>query len=174
MSETVSKKQKISDRYKGIDPSLLEVIPAKESEDLDVDERILRVAAYVRVSTDTEEQKTSFELQVNEFTDRIKGNPRWELAGIYADEGLSGTDLTHRKGMLQLIEDAKAGKIDLVLAKSIARFARNIVDCIGITRELGSLKPPVGVFFETEHIFTLKVTDSKNQSLKKTIVFYVE
>lgn len=158
MSETANKKQKIAERYKGVDPSLLEVIPAKEVEALDVTDRILKVAAYVRVSTENDEQKSSFELQSNEFTDQIKANPKWEFAGIYSDEGISGTDLTHRKGMLQMIEDAKAGKIDLILTKSIARFARNIVDCLSIIETLKNLNPPVGVKFETDNIYTLDST----------------
>ena len=158
MSEEISRKQKIRDRYKGVDPSLLEVIPAKESEALEVEDRILRVAAYVRVSTDNDEQKSSFELQSNEYTDQIMANPRWEFAGIYSDEGISGTELSHRKGMLQMIEDAKAGKIDLILTKSIARFARNIVDCLSIIETLKNLNPPVGVKFETDNIYTLDST----------------
>lgn len=158
MSETISKKQKIRDRYKGIDPSVLEVIPAKESEELNVVDRIMRVAAYVRVSTENDEQTSSFELQSNEFTDQINANPHWEFAGIYSDEGISGTELSHRKGMLQMIEDAKAGKIDLILTKSIARFARNIVDCLSVIETLKNLDPPVGVKFETDNIYTLDST----------------
>ena len=158
MSEVPNKKQKIAERYKGVDPSLLEIIPAKEIEALDVTDRVLKVAAYVRVSTENDEQKSSFELQSNEFTDQIKANPRWEFAGIYSDEGISGTDLTHRRGMLQMIEDAKAGKIDLILTKSIARFARNIVDCLSIIETLKNLNPPVGVKFETDNIYTLDST----------------
>ena len=152
------RKQKIRDRYKGVDPSVLEVIPAKEIEALDTTDRILKVAAYVRVSTDNDEQTSSYELQMNEFTDQIKSNPRWEFAGIYSDEGISGTELSHRKGMLQMIEDAKEGKIDLVLTKSIARFARNIVDCLSIVETLKNLEPPVGVKFETDNIYTLDST----------------
>ena len=158
MTETVDVKQKITERYKGVDPSLLEVIPAKVTEEIDVVDRNLRVAAYVRVSTDNDEQKSSFELQSNEFTDQINANPRWEFAGIYSDEGISGTDLSHRTGMLQMIEDAKAGKIDLILTKSIARFARNIVDCLSIIETLKNLDPPVGVKFETDNIYTLDST----------------
>ena len=158
MTETVDVKQKITERYKGVDPSLLEVIPAKETEEIDVVDRNLRVAAYVRVSTDNDEQKSSFELQSNEFTDQINANPRWEFAGIYSDEGISGTDLSHRTGMLQMIEDAKDGKIDLILTKSIARFARNIVDCLSIIETLKNLDPPVGVKFETDNIYTLDST----------------
>ena len=111
-------KQKITERYKGVDPSRLIVIPAKAAVEGNLEERKLKVAAYVRVSTENDEQKSSYELQVNDFTDRINSNPNWEFAGIYSDEGISGTELTHRKGMLQMIEDAKAGKIELILAKS--------------------------------------------------------
>lgn len=153
--QSMERKQKIRDRYKGIDPSRLEVIPAKESASLDVTDRTLRVAAYIRVSTDNDEQTSSFELQQNEYTDQINANPRWELAGIYSDEGISGTELSHRTGMLRMIEDAKAGKIDLILTKSIARFARNIVDCLSVIETLKNLDPPVGVKFETDNIYTL-------------------
>lgn len=72
---------------------------------------------------ENDEQTSSYELQINDFTDRIKANSNWEFIGIYSDEGISGTELSHRKGMLQMIEDARAGKIDHILAKSIARFA---------------------------------------------------
>ena len=130
------RKQKIADRYKGVDPSRLIVIPAKPADEMNLEEKPLKVAAYVRVSTENDEQKSSFELQVNEFTDRIKSNPHWEFAGIYSDEGISGTELSHRKGMLQLIEDAKAGNVQHILAKSIARFARNVVDCLSVIEEL--------------------------------------
>ena len=82
-----------------------------------------RVAGYARVSTDHDDQITSYEAQVDYYTRYIKGRDDWEFVGIYDDEGISGTSLEHRKGMQQLIEDCKAEKIDLVLTKSIARFA---------------------------------------------------
>ena len=93
-------KNEIRDKYRGVDPSEIEVIPANEDNDLDIENRKLRVAAYVRVSTQNDEQTSSFELQVNDFTKRINDNPNWEFAGIYSDEGISGTELSHRKGML--------------------------------------------------------------------------
>ena len=154
-TEAGARKQKIREKYRGVDPSLLEVIPAIESTELREPDRILKVAAYVRVSTENDQQTSSFELQVNEFTDKIKANPKWEFAGIYSDEGISGTNLAHRTGMLQMIEDAKAGKVDLILTKSIARFARNIVDCLSIVETLKNLNPPVGVQFDTDNIYTL-------------------
>ncbi len=84
-TESSARKQKIREKYRGVDPSLLEVIPAIESTELREPDRILKVAAYVRVSTENDQQTSSFELQVNEFTDKIKANPKWEFAGIYSE-----------------------------------------------------------------------------------------
>lgn len=146
-------KGEIREKYKGIDPSEIEVIPANEESDLDIENRKMKVAAYVRVSTQNDEQTSSFELQVNDFTKRINENPNWEFAGIYSDEGISGTELSHRAGMLSLIEDAKAGKVQLILVKSIARFARNVVDCLSIVQELKNYG--VGVCFDENNLCTL-------------------
>ena len=88
----------------------------------------LRVAAYCRVSTDREEQESSLQIQMGTYKDLIDQHPDWELVDIYADPGISGTSVRHRKEFLRMIEDAKAGKIDLILAKSISRFARNTED----------------------------------------------
>lgn len=149
------RKQKIRDKYKGTDASEIEIIPAKPTADFMESGGIRRVAAYVRVSTDNDEQTSSYELQKNYYTEYITGHPGWELVGIYADEGISGTSIAHRKGMLQMIEDCKAGKIDLIMTKSIARFARNIVDCLSVIDLLKNLEPPVGVQFEADNIYTL-------------------
>lgn len=154
-TEAIDRKQRIRDRYRGVDTSELEVIPAKIVEGIGESTSIRRVAAYVRVSTDNDEQTSSYELQKNYYTDYIKAQPGWEFVGIYDDEGISGTSLAHRKGMQQLIEDCKAGKIDLILTKSIARFARNIVDCLSVIETLKNLDPPVGVKFEADNIYTL-------------------
>ena len=163
----VDSKEKIAERYKGVDPSRLIVIPAKVTAEANLEERPLKVAAYVRVSTENDEQKSSYELQVNDFTERIKSNPHWEFAGIYSDEGISGTELTHRKGMLQMIEDAKAGKIDLILAKSIARFARNVVDCLSVIDELR--KNDVGVRFDEGGLYTLDTTGAMVLTILATV-----
>ena len=152
------KKATVRERYRGVDPSLVEVIPATVPDTLAVEDRILNVAAYVRVSTDKDEQTSSFELQQSHFTERIQSNPKWNFVGIYADEGISGTELSHRKGMLQMLEDCRAGKIDYIMAKSIARFARNVVDCLSIIEELKNMNPPVGVYFEAENFCTLDPT----------------
>ena len=163
------KKAAIRERYKGVDPALLEVIPATAPETMAVEDRTLNVAAYIRVSTYNDEQTSSFELQQNDFTERIQANPKWNFVGIYSDEGISGTVLSHRKGMLQMLEDCRAGKIDYILAKSIARFARNVVDCLSIIEELKNMNPPVGVYFEADNLYTLDSTGALVLTIMATL-----
>ena len=154
-SSTDIKKMKIRTRYQGIDPELLEVIPAKPTEDLYDDNIYRRVALYVRVSTDDPRQTSSYELQKNNNEDYVSRHPYWELIHIYADEGISGTSLRHRDSFKQMIDDCAKGRIDMIITKSVSRFARNIVDCIGIVNKLKQQTPSVGVLFENEQIFTL-------------------
>lgn len=118
----------------------------------------LRVCAYCRVSTDMDTQALSYELQVQNYTDYIRGNDEWQFAGIYADRGISGTSLKHRDEFNRMIEDCKAGKIDLIITKAVTRFARNVLDCISTIRMLKQLEHPVAVYFETERINTLDTT----------------
>lgn len=117
---------------------------------------ILRVAAYCRVSTDQEEQESSYEVQCSHYHNLITTHTGWSLAGIYADEGISGTSLKHRDGFNHMIADAEAGKIDLILTKSISRFARNTLDCLTVVRKLK--EKGIGVTFEKEGIDTLDGT----------------
>ena len=152
-------KQKIRDRYRGVDSSQLTIIPAKPPKSA-VDGGTKRVAPYIRVSTDSDEQTSSYELQKNYFTEYVKAQPGWVLVDIYADEGISGTQINHREGLQRLLDDCRAGKIDYIITKSISRFARNIVDCLNMIEELRNLNPPVGVIFETDHIDTLGGNDS--------------
>ncbi len=112
-----------------------------------------RVAAYARVSTDSSEQLTSYEAQVDFYTRHIKSNPDWEFVSVYTDEGISGTDTKGRTGFNQMIADALNGKIDLILTKSISRFARNTVDSLTTIRKLKEQK--IEVYFEKENIYTL-------------------
>lgn len=112
----------------------------------------LKVAAYCRVSTDKEEQQMSFETQRLVYTDRIRAEPGWELAGIYADEGITGTSIRKRKQFQKMMVDCDAGKIDLIITKSISRFARNTLDCLQTVRELQRIG--VDILFEKEHIDT--------------------
>ncbi len=118
----------------------------------------LRVAAYCRVSTDEEEQASSYEVQIEHYTSFIQGNPEWELAGIFADEGISGTNTKKRAEFNRMIEECMAGKIDMVITKSISRFARNTLDCLKYIRQLKDKGIPV--FFEKENINTM---DSKGE-----------
>ena len=120
----------------------------------------VRVAAYCRVSTAEEAQVGSFEMQVQHFQSVIDNNPNYELVKIYKDEGISGTSVDKRKDFQEMIEDACAGKIDLILTKSISRFGRNIVDILTTLRRLSNLNPPVAVNFESEGINT---SDGKNK-----------
>lgn len=147
-------KNKIRERYKGVSLDELDVIPALPQEDIFTVENEQRVAVYARVSTDDPRQTSSYELQKNHYHDVISKSPNWKLVQIYADEGISGTSLQHRDQFKLMIEDCKQGKIDLIVTKSVSRFARNVVDCIGYVRELLALPHPVGVFFETERLNT--------------------
>lgn len=149
------RKERTRERYKGISEDILDVIPAKPQEDFYKSETHKRVAVYARVSTDDPNQTSSFELQKNHYEDMVNNKANWELVDIYADEGISGTSLQHRDNFVRMIDDCHDGKINLIVTKSVSRFARNILDCIGYVRQLKSVDPPIGVFFETENIFTL-------------------
>ena len=100
-------------------------------------------------------QASSYELQVQNYTKMIQENPEWEFAGIFADEGISGTSVLHREHFLEMIEKCKAGEIDLIITKQVSRFARNVLDSLNYIFMLRKLNPPVGVYFETEKLNTL-------------------
>ena len=139
------------------------VIPKVETPAIDVftgERKKKRVAAYARVSTDMEDQKNSLETQKAEYTKRIKENPEWEFVELYFDEGITGTNTKKRDGFNRMIKDALSGKIDLILVKSISRFARNTVDCIATKRALQD--KGVEIFFEKENISSL---DSSSETM---------
>ena len=119
-----------------------------------------RVAGYARVSTDSEEQQTSYEAQVDYYTNYIQSKPDWEFVTVYTDEGISALNTKHRDGFNEMIQDALDGKIDLIVTKSVSRFARNTVDSLTTVRKLK--EKGVEVYFEKEQIFTL---DSKGELL---------
>lgn len=112
-----------------------------------------RVAAYCRVSTKQEEQLNSYETQVNYYTDRINREPGWKMAGIYADKGITGTSMKKRDEFNKLIRQCKRGRVDMIIVKSISRFARNTLDCIRITRMLREIK--VDVYFEEQNLHSI-------------------
>lgn len=116
-----------------------------------------RVCAYCRVSTESAEQRSSYYLQVSHYQELIKSHADWAFAGIYADEGISGTSTKNRKQFKQMIQDCLDGKIDRIITKSISRFARNTLDCLEYVRKLKNLPNPVSIYFEKENIDTLDV-----------------
>ena len=133
------------------------VIPAKVQTTENRDKyHQLRVAAYCRVSTEQEEQQNSYQVQIAYYTDLINRKKEWTLAGVFADEGISGTQTKKRTEFNRMIRMCKKKKIDLVITKSISRFARNTVDCLEYVRQLKDLG--IGVIFEKENINTLKMT----------------
>ena len=119
-----------------------------------------KVAGYARVSTDLEEQQTSYEAQVDYYTHYIQGREDWEFVSVYTDEGISATSTKHREGFQQMVEDALTGRIDLIVTKSVSRFVRNTVDSLTTIRKLK--EHGTEVFFEKENIWTF---DSKGELL---------
>ena len=129
---------------------IVTLIPAKPLAERQAMKRQIRVAAYCRVSTEEEEQQSSYEAQCTYYTDKIMTNPEWTMAGIFADEGITGTSTKKRDDFNRMIRRCKAKKIDLILTKSISRFARNTLDTINYTRMLRAMG--IGVIFEKEYI----------------------
>lgn len=130
------------------------IIPAKNPKFLPEqrNRKKLRVAAYCRVSSDKDEQINSFEVQVQHYTEMISSNPNWKNAGIFADEGISGTSIKNRKEFQRLLRHCQEGRIDLILVKSVSRFGRNTEDALKISRRLKKIN--VGVVFEKENLDT--------------------
>ena len=133
-----------------------EIPPSILPEQKKASHKQLRVAAYCRVSTDSDEQEMSFDAQRSYYTDKIMQNPEWTIAGIFADEGKSGTQASKRKDFMRMIRLCRQKKIDMVLTKSVSRFARNTVDCLNYVRELKDLGIPV--IFEKEGLNTMHMT----------------
>ena len=133
------------------------VIPAKAREETQRTSR-LKVAAYCRVSTDQEEQESSYEAQISYYTEKIGNNPEWQMAGIFADEGITGTQAKKRPEFLKMIQKCRQRKIDVILTKSLSRFARNTVDSLNYIRELKALG--IAIIFEKENLNTIE-TDTE-------------
>ena len=145
---------------------------------------ITKVAAYCRVSTEQENQQNSYATQISYYTDYITRNPDWQLVGIYADEGISGTRTKNRTQFNKMIRAARRKKIDLILCKSISRFARNTVDCLDYVRELKALG--VTVIFEKENINTSSMSSefaislyasfaqAESESISKNVTWGIE
>lgn len=168
-TSTSEKKAKIRQRYKGRNMDNVQIIPANPVAGIFDENENKRVAVYARVSTDDPNQTSSYELQKNYYEDLVAKHSNWTLVDIYADEGISGTSLNHRDDFVRLMEDCRKGGIDLVLTKSVSRFARNVEDCIHYSRELKNLKPAVGILFETENIYTLDNNSEMQLSFLATL-----
>lgn len=140
--------------------------PAKPKPTIS-DEGFKRVAVYARVSTKSTEQVSSIENQTKYYTEKIEKTENWELQEIYSDEGKSGTSMRKRDRFRQMMEDAADKKMDLILCASVSRFARNVSDCIEQVRTLRTVNPshPIGVYFETENIYTLDPDSSQLLSM---------
>lgn len=136
-------------------PRTVTVIPAKPQRSQQAVRRQLRVAAYCRVSTEEEEQQSSYEAQCTYYTDKIMTNPEWTMAGIFADEGITGTSTKKRDDFNRMIRKCRQKKIDLILTKSMSRFARNTLDSLKYIRALKELG--IGIIFEKENINTLEM-----------------
>ena len=135
--ERASAKQKVRDRINaGFDRSKYKYIPEEKPLNYCDDNITQTVGIYVRVSTDDVRQTTSYELQKKYYEDFVQKHPNWKLYKIYADEGISGTSTTKREAFNEMIADAKAHKIDLIITKSVSRFARNVRDFLGAIRDL--------------------------------------
>ena len=144
------------------------IIPAKEESPQDQEKKKnLRVAAYCRVSTKKDEQLGSYENQKAYYTEKIMANPNWTMADIFADEGITGTSVCKRKDFLRMIRQCRKGKIDMILAKSVSRFARNTVDCLYYIRALKQLG--IAVIFEKENINSLE----EDSELRRNFPQYV-
>ncbi len=162
------------------------VIPAKKtlSAFTPSSNTLVRVAAYCRVSTNEDEQLNSYATQVSYYTDLIQNNPKWELVGIFADEGISGTGTAKRTQFQKMLRLCKQKRIDLILCKSISRFARNTVDCLETVRKLKTLG--INVKFEKENIDTMSASSeftislyasfaqAESESISKNITWGIE
>ena len=143
-------------------------IPAKDKADLYGKNHIFRTCAYCRVSTDNDAQLSSFELQQEHYQNLADAHPNWELKHIFADEGISGTSQNNRVEFRDMIDRCFKGEFNLIVTKSVSRFARNLVDCVSLARQLKALSPPVGIFFETDNLFTLSEDSELKLSLLAT------
>lgn len=171
-------REQLRQAYQREEVSAAAFIPAKPKIDIYGEGRMFRVCAYCRVSTDNDEQLSSYELQQAHYRQLVGNHPNWDLRHIYADEGISGTSLKNRDDFNAMIAACERGEYDLIVTKSVSRFARNLVDCITLVRKLKRQTPPVGVFFETDNLNTLSAdselmlsflaTFAQEESVKKS------
>ena len=169
--ERAARKKRIRERIQiKMEQENYEFFPGEDEPDFrDLQDQPKRVAVYVRVSTDDEKQTTSFELQRKYYEEFVVKHPQWTLVKVYADEGVSGTTDKHRIGFQDMIRDVENGKIDLIITKSISRLSRDNELLLHTVRKLAELEPPVGIFFETEGIYSLKEDSEMALSFQGTM-----
>ena len=156
LPEGMSEREKIQYDYgRQRDMSKVTYFPAKKAPGLNDLTGRLRVVVYCRVSTDGLSQATSFELQKSYYLQFVRKHIQWKLIAMYSDEGITATSTEKRIGLLQMLEDAKAGKFDVIIVKNLSRLSRNLMDCMNIIYALRNLPNPVGIFFESENLYTL-------------------
>lgn len=163
--EIAASKEEIRNRIRNTQTGNVTLHPAKPQPS--ITDGDMSVAVYARVSTKSEEQVSSIENQTLYYTKKIEDTPNWEMKKIYSDEGKSGTSTKHREAFNQMIEDAGKKDFDLIICASVSRFARNMSDCMSVIRQLKTKNPshPVGVYFETENIYTLKEDSMQSLSI---------
>ncbi len=158
-TEGMSEREKIQYEYgRQRDMSKVTYFPAKKAPGLNDLSGRLRVVVYCRVSTDGLSQATSFELQKSYYLKFVREHIQWKLIAMYSDEGITATSTDKRIGLLQMLEDAKAGKFDVIIVKNLSRLSRNLMDCMNIIYALRNLPNPVGIYFESEKLYTLDKT----------------
>ena len=156
LPEGMSEREKIQYDYgRQRDMSKVTYFPAKKAPGLNDLTGRLRVVVYCRVSTDGLSQATSFELQKSYYLQFVRKHIQWKLIAMYSDEGITATSTEKRIGLLQMLEDAKAGKFDVIIVKNLSRLSRNLMDCMNIIYALRNLPNPVGIYFESENLYTL-------------------
>ena len=178
MSHDDERRERIRRQYQQENEAQRLFIPAREKISINATDKPMRVCAYCRVSTDNDEQLSSFELQQAHYRSVAESHPNWNLLHVYADEGISGTSLKKRDDFNRMIAACEAGEYDLIVTKSVSRFARNLVDCVSLVRKLKNRVPPVGVLFETDNLYTLSenselmlsflATFAQEESVKKS------
>ena len=146
----------------------VQFFPAKAKANIYAKDHVYRTCAYCRVSTESDMQMTSYDLQVEHYRNLASEHPNWDLQKVYADRGISGTSLKNREQFNEMLAACWAGKYNLIVTKSVSRFARNLVDCISLVRKLKAHNPPIGVFFETDNLFTLSEDSELKLSLLAT------
>lgn len=155
MDDIDEKRERIRRKYNNAERNGLEIRHARKEKNIFAEDEPMRVGVYCRVSTGNTEQLSSYIMQQKYYSEYVERHPSWTLIDIYADEGISGTSLKHRNEFVRMMKDCKNGKLDLIVVKSVSRFARCTQDFLKCIRDLANHIPPIGIYFENEAVYTL-------------------